>query len=376
MNPKQQFCHEESCHASGQVGQRNIVIHSRTDKRYKCKCCGKTFTESKGTAVYGLKKESELHVTVITLLSHGCPLQAIVAAYELDERTVKDWRVKAGLHCQEVHEHLVEESQLDLGQVQADEIRVKAQGGIFWMAFAMMVSTRLWLGGAISPKRDKHLIHQVAAKVRRVALCRPLLIAVDGLVNYVGAFRDAFRTPPRDGTTGPPRLIAWPDINIVQVVKRRNAKTLESERRIVQGDEAQVASIINDSQGGGVINTAFIERLNATFRQRIHCLARRTRSLASTQLTLDASMYLMGCTYNFCSLHRGLGQTIIVNPNGQERKVFRTPAMAARITDHVWSMADLLLFKVPTSYKPPTRRGRLKTLTCPCGLVRPRYSGV
>lgn len=369
MNPKQQFCHEESCHASGQVGQGNIVIHSRADKRYKCKCCGKTFTESKGTAVYGLKKAPELYVTVITLLSHGCPLQAIVATYGLDERTVQSWRIKAGLHCQEVHEHLVEENQLDLGQVQADEIRVKAQGRIFWMAFAMMVSTRLWLGGAISPKRDKHLIRQVAAKVRGVALCRPLLLAVDGLASYVGAFQDAFRTPLRDGTQGRPRLIAWPDINIVQVVKRRQAKSLAIDRRIVQGDEAQVATIISDSQGGGVINTAFIERLNATFRQRIHCLARRTRSLASTQLTLDASMYLMGCTYNFCSLHRSLGQTIIVHPNGQERTVFCTPAMAAGITDHVWSIAELLLFKVPTSFQSPKRRGRPKSLTCSCGLV-------
>jgi len=369
MNPKQQFCHEKSCHASGQVGQGNIVIHSRADKRYKCKCCGKTFTESKGTAVYGLKKAPELYVTVISLLSHGCPLQAIVATYGLDERTVQSWRVKAGLHCQEVHEHLVAESQLDLGQVQADELRVKTQGGLFWMAFAMMVSTRLWLGGAISPKRDKQLIRQVAAKVRQVALCRPLLLAVDGLVSYVGAFRAAFRTPLRDGTTGRPRLIAWPDINIVQVVKRRNAKTLEIERRIVQGDEAQVTALINDSQGGGVINTAFIERLNATFRQRIHCLARRTRSLASTQRTLDASMYLMGCTYNFCSLHRSLGQTIIVHPNGQERKVLCTPAMAAGITNHLWSMTELLLFKVPTAYQPPKRRGRPKILACSCGLV-------
>lgn len=369
MNPKQQFCHEESCHASGQVGQGNIVIHSKADKRYKCKCCGKTFTESKGTAVYGLKKEPELYVTVITLLSHGCPLQAIVATYGLDERTVQSWRVKAGLHCQEVHEHLIGGSQLDVVQVQADEIRVKARSGIFWMAFAIMVSTRLWLGGAISPKRDKSLIRQVAAKVRKVALCRPILIAVDGLVSYVGAFQDVFRTPFRDGTQGRPRLVAWPDINIVQVVKRRKAKTLEIERHIAQGDEAQVASLINDSQGGGVINTAFIERLNATFRQRIHCLARRTRSLASTQTTLDASMYLMGSTYNFCSLHRSLGDSIVINSKGQERSVLRTPAMAAGITDHLWSMTELLLFKVPTAYRPPKRRGRPPKLTCSCAFA-------
>lgn len=369
MNPQDQFCPNIECHASGRVGGDNIKVHSHKEKRYKCKCCGRTFSERKGTALYGIKKAPDLFVTVLSLLSHGCPLQAIVATYGVDERTVKAWQLKAGVHCQGVHENLVEKSQQDLGQVQADEIRVKAQGGTFWMAFAMVVSTRLWLGGAVSAKRDKHLIRQVATKVRKIALCRPLLLAVDGFASYVSAFQDAFRTPLHDGSQGRPRMIPWPDINIVQVVKRRKAKTLEIERRIVQGSESQVTAIIHDSQGGGVINTAFIERLNATFRQRIHSLGRRTRSLVSTQTTLDASMYLMGCTYNFCSLHRSLGQTIIVNSKGQQRRILCTPAMAAGITDHVWSLSELLFFKVPTPFSPPKRRGWPKVMTCSCDLL-------
>ena len=90
---------------------------------------------------------------VITLLAYGCPLQAIVKAFGFDERTVKNWWQRSGEHCRGVHEHLVGGSGLDLQQVQADEIKVKGQGRSFWMALAMMVPTRLWLGGAISPQR-------------------------------------------------------------------------------------------------------------------------------------------------------------------------------------------------------------------------------
>lgn len=62
----------------------------------------------------------KLIVIVVTLLSYGCPVQAIVHAFGLDERTVADWRDRAGVHCQHVHEHLVEQGHLDLLHIQAD----------------------------------------------------------------------------------------------------------------------------------------------------------------------------------------------------------------------------------------------------------------
>jgi transposase-like protein len=120
---------------------------------------------------------------VIVLLAYGCPIQAIVKAFLLDERTVRDWQKRAGQHCQRVHEHLVENSQHDLEQVQADEIKAKTQQGMLWMALAIWVPTRLWMGGVVSPKRDLALIQSLANKVRQMALCRPLLLAVDGLAS-------------------------------------------------------------------------------------------------------------------------------------------------------------------------------------------------
>jgi hypothetical protein len=84
---------------------------------------------------------------VIALLVYGCPVQAIVQAFGIDERTVRNWWQRAGGHCQTFHERMLDKNQLELGQVQADEIKAKTQKGPLWMAMAMMVSTRLWLGG-------------------------------------------------------------------------------------------------------------------------------------------------------------------------------------------------------------------------------------
>src|SRR5258708_9219181 len=102
MNPKEQFCPEDNCSDRGKKGVGNIVIHSQKEKRYQCTSCGKTFSERKGTALYGIKKEERQVVQVVTLLAHGCPIQAIVAAFEMDERTVKAWYERAGSHCQTV----------------------------------------------------------------------------------------------------------------------------------------------------------------------------------------------------------------------------------------------------------------------------------
>lgn len=357
MNPQEQFCPNVRCHASGQKGSGNIVIHSQKQRRYKCKCCKKTFCESYGTGLYRVKKASELFVLVVTLLSYGCPVQAIVVAFALDERTVRSWLHKAGSHAQRVHEEIMSEQRLDLQQVQADEIRVKMQRKVLWMAMALMVSTRLWLGGVVSERRDMRLARRLASQIRHIALDRPLLLAVDGWRSYVRAFQQAFRTAIHTGQRGRPHLMEWSQLLITQVVKHRQGRTLTIERRIVQGTQSWLTHLLTCSQQGGVINTAYIERLNATFRQRLNCLARRTRTLARTTHTVNTAMFLLGCVYNFCTPHHSLS---LVTPT--------TPAMAAGITDHTWSVRELLSFKIPTTFQPIKRRGRPPKFVCSCML--------
>ncbi len=358
MNPQDVFCQNIDCPARGQIGKGNIGIHSRQENRYICQMCQQTFSTTKGTIFYRLRTDAETVLLAIALLAYGCPLQAIVKAFGFDERMVKKWWQRSGEHCRAVHQHVVGGSQLDLQQVQADEIKVKGQGRTFWMALAMMVSTRLWLGGAINPKRDLNLILALANQVRQVALCRNLLLAVDGLASYVKAFRRAFRTPFRESRLGRPRLIAWPNIAIVQVVKRRQASGLSIDRRVIQGCTPMIERLLEITQGGGVINTAYIERLNATFRQRLAWLARRTRNLAQQRETLLAGMFVVGCLYNLCDNHHSLRLKLSVGSRGY-RWVQRTPAMAAGLSDHRWSVAELFFFQVPPPrWRPPKRRGR------------------
>jgi transposase-like protein len=358
MNPKEQFCPNMECSARGKVGEGNIRVHSQKEGRYRCEVCGKTFSETTGTALYRVKKDRWLYVTVMTLLAHGCPVAAVVAAFKVDEETVRSWVTKAGLHCQGVHQHFMEQNALDLGQVQADEIKVKKQGGSVWMALAMMVGTRLWLGGVVGVNRDKQLIRELAGQVRQWALCRAILVAVDGFSAYLKAFQQAFRSAYKGDQGGRPRLYVWEEVAIVQVIKRRTQDTLTIQRRIAQGRAEMVERLLATSQGCGMINTAFIERLNATFRQRLACLVRRGRGLARQIETLEAGMYLVGCVYNFCTHHKSLRLKLWIT----ERRIHwvqRTPAVAAGLTDHRWSIEELLMFKLPISpFVPPNRRGR------------------
>jgi transposase-like protein len=181
MDPTTLCCPNPHCPARGQTDRGNIGSHSQKDQRCICHVCHKTFSTTKGTVFYRLRTSAETVVIVVTLLAHGCPVQAIVAAFGFDERTVANGWARAGRQGQAVHEYLVEQPR-DLGQVQADEIRVKTQGRIVWMALALMVKPRLWLGGEVSAQRD--LSPDPAADGAREALCRTATAV--GLYRWLG----------------------------------------------------------------------------------------------------------------------------------------------------------------------------------------------
>src|SRR5437867_3469555 len=348
MDPTTVFCPNRHCHARGQTGMGNIAIHSQKEQRFICHACREPYSATTGTIFYRLRTSAETVVIVVTLLAHGCPVQAIVAAFGLDERTRADWWARSGRQGHAVHAYLVEQPR-DLGQVQADELRVKKQGSIVWMAMAMMVKTRLGRGGTVSAQRDMTLIRRLIERVRRCAAHRPLLLCTDGLCSSIRAMRETFRDPVHTGTGGRPRLRPWRHVLIAQVIKRyERRRVVATERRISDGTPARVETLRRRSPGDGGINTASIERLNATFRERLAPLARRCRALARHTLTLHEGRCLGGTVYNFCTPHGSVSQ-------GQKT----TPAMAAGSTDHCWTMHELLSFHVPLSrWAPPKRRGR------------------
>ena len=333
-------------------------MHSQQEQRYLCHTCGRTFAATQGTAFYRLRTAADQVTLVLTLLSHGCPPQAIVAAFGLDERTVAAWLARAGGHCQQVHEHLVQHGQVTLEHVQADELWVKLVGQRVWMALALAVPSRLWLGGAISPHRDLVLITGLVQQIRACASRLDLLVCVDGLASYVTAFVRVFRTPIYTGRRGRPRLVLAAGFLLGQVVKQyAKRRVVRVQQRVVQGTAGAIAAVLAATGTGHGIHTAYIERLNATFRSCLAPLVRRGRAIAHKEETLQAGMYLVGGAYNFCWAH---GSLRVLAPARSGRKwQERTPAMAAGLTDHLWSLHELLSYRVPLrAWVPPPRRGR------------------
>lgn len=369
------------------------------------KKCGHTFSETKGTAFYRLRTDHDQVSYMISLMKHGCPPQAIVATYGYDERTVYDWYARGGNHCQQVQKDIIEQNQIDIKQVQADELCVRTaklrvdefqdqgktvQGedqavhkeessvvieeacgpigsqeetqskpGIghgkrkidhMWMAMAMDVGTRLWLGGVVGINRDKALILSLAQKVRACAKNWNFLLSVDGLSSYISVFMLVFSWLIFTGHGGRPKRETAPGLMIVQVVKGYSkGRVVDVVRRIVRGS-AEAVALILEKTGCVKINTSFIERLNATFRGHLATLVRKGRAIAHTESKLlEQGMYLAGCAYNFCYFHDSLR---IAAPVGGSRKwIERTPAMAAGLTDHQWTMKELLSYKVPPKRK-------------------------
>ena len=95
MNSQDIFCPNLDCRARGHVGKGNIGVHigvhNEGEPRYICHECRETFTATKGTIFYRLRREAKTVMTVITLLAYGCPPKAVVKAFGFHERTVKSW---------------------------------------------------------------------------------------------------------------------------------------------------------------------------------------------------------------------------------------------------------------------------------------------
>ncbi len=356
MDPSSVCCPNLACPDKGRAGGGNVRIHSRTERRYRCRTCGRTFAATTNTPLYRLHHPEAHMMLVLTLLLHGCPIPAIVAAFALDERTVRAWLHKAGAHAALLHERLVRG--VVAHQVQADEIRVRVRGGAVWAALALDVGSRLWLATAVARRRDGLLVHLLLRRTLATLTDRAFLLAVDGFASYLSAARTLLREPQRTGRRGRPRLV-WPQgFALTQVVKAGLARGEGIVRRVVVGTEATVSAALAASHGGTTINTDYIERLNALLRERLAPLVRRRRTPAQGAPLVASGLQLLRLAYNYCGAHESLRLRAIGTGH---RWVQRTPAMAAGLADRPYHLADLLRLPVPplplTAPRAP-RRGR------------------
>ena len=372
LDASTQFCPNEACAARGITGAGTLRVHAVHPPRYRCVTCKQTFSARRGTMMAGLRTPAELVVLVVTLLCSGCPAQAIVHAFDLDERTVADWQQRAGKHCQRTHEALVERGQVMSSQVQADEIRAKGRKMIAWIALAMDATRRLWLAGVVSERRDRALADRLFHHVRAcLPPLRALLVCTDGWAPYPKSILRACREQVKQ-TAGPGRccLVGWPGLCIATVIKRTEKKRVVAiTRTLVVGTAEQAGGLLARTKGCKEFNTALIERFNGTMRERLAALTRKCRHAAQRRDTLERGMYLVGATDTWCWPHHEL--------SGKKHFGYPcTPAMAAGLTDHCWSVAELLSYTVaPAPWVAPKPRGRPRTRSLPAPAVlskRPR----
>jgi IS1 family transposase len=256
-------------------------------------------------------------------------------------------------------------SALKAGEVSEDEAIERLSRSPQWVWVAMDPESKLLLTIDVGERtlamaqRFVHHVTQVLAPD-----CAPLFLT-DGFREYLTALLTHFGhwvQPPRRQAKGPmpkPRWMPLPQLLYAQVVKTtRRRRLVRISRRVVFGTLEAVEQVLAAS--GWQINTAFIERVNLSIRQHVAALGRRVATLCKGEDGLHQQLALYHCYYNFCLPHASLRQPLPqpepTNGTGAA-KVWRpcTPAMAAGLTDHVWSLKEVLLYRVPPWPQPQVR---------------------
>jgi IS1 family transposase len=196
------------------------------------------------------------------------------------------------------------------------------------------------------------------------------LICTDGWNAYPKSILRAFREKVKK-TAGRGRacLEVWPELCIATVIKRTQKKqVVEVTRKLTWGTLEQAETLLNMTVGCKQFNTSLIERFNGTMRQRLAALTRKCRHAAHRLETLETGMYLIGCTYNFCVPHHELSKPTHFG-------TACTPAMAAGLTDHIWTVQEVFTYKIapaPWVEPKPAKRCRKKAGVDPARPKRPR----
>ena len=218
--------------------------------------------------------------------------------------------------------------------------------GDYWDHVAFDPEHRLVVS-VVPGARTVENVESVVGDFKRRTAGRTMdLITSDEYSAYEGAILRAYgRTisPPRTGRPGRPKApytVPGRGLRYATVVKtRRKGRVVEVGFRVVFGSKRAVGRALATSAVSRAINTAFIERQNGTDRHRNARKARRTYRFSKDWRYHEAVTYLSLYSYNFCWPVRTLA---IRDERGRRRE--RSPAMAAGLTDHVWSMAEWLSY--------------------------------
>jgi IS1 family transposase len=370
------FCPHANCDYRGWVGLGNISANGHPSggpwRQLYCTGCGGYFQETHGTPLHGKRVSLDMLVWAVGALAEGLGIRAVARVFEVDPNTVLQWLVEVADHAATFTRYFLHDVRVT--QVQLDELfallsAVKA--GDFSEAEAIRRLSRSpqWVWVVIDPVSKllvaldvgdrtlamaQRLVHQVVQVL--APGCVPLFLT-DGFKEYTTALLTHFGQwvqPERRQATGPapkPRWMPLPQLLYAQVIKTvRRRRLVRVRHRVVFGTLEAVQQVLTAC--GWQINTAFIERLNLSIRQHVAAVGRRVMTLCKHEAGVRQQLVLYHVYYNFClphaSLRQPLPQPLPTNGTGSAKTWQpQTPAMAAGLTNHVWSLREVLLYRVP-----------------------------
>jgi IS1 family transposase len=376
VDTRQHYCPNPKCDYGGWVGHGNIRANGHPGggpwRQLQCTACRRYFQETHGTPLHGRRVPPEPFVWAVGALAEGLGLRAVARVFEVDPNTVLAWLPEVADHAAAVSRHFLHDVRVTQGQL--DELfallsAVKAGEVSETEAIQHLARSPYWVWGAIDPVTKLLLTIDVGERTLAMAQCvvhqvmqilapgsLPLFVT-DGFKEYATALLTHcghWVQPPRrqaKGSTPKPRWMPLPELLYAQVVKTYRRRRLVGVRH-----QVVFGTLAGATQGlatqGWHINTAFIERINLTIRQHVAAVGRRVMTLCKGEAGLHQQLALYHTYYNFClphtSLRRPLPQPLPTNGTGSAKHWrLGTPAMAAGLTDHVWSLREGLWFRVP-----------------------------
>ena len=370
------FCPHAACSYHGRLGLGNIRANGHPNgRRWRqlvCLGCKRHFLETHGTLFHGKQVDPDKLVWAIAALAEGLGIRAVARVFETDPNTVLVWLVETADHLEAFSRHFLHG--LDVEQVQMDELfallsAVKDSEVTEAEAIKCLSRSPHWVWVAMDPvcklilavdvgDRTLALAQRLVHQVTRVLAphCAPLFLT-DGFREYLTALVPHYGQwihPKRRYDKGPqpqPRWMPLPGLLYAQVVKRyRRRRIAGVTHRVIFGPVATIESIL--AKRGWKINTSFVERLNLDFRQHVAAIGRRVNTLCQHEAGLRQQLAVFHTYHNFVLPHASLRLPLpelepISKSGAIKRWQPRTPAMAAGLTDRVWSLREVLMYRVP-----------------------------
>jgi IS1 family transposase len=376
VDTSRHFCPNPDCRYRGWVGWGNLRANGHPSggpwRQLLCVACRRYFLETLGTIFHGKRTSPDLIVRVIGCLAEGVGIRGTARVFEVAPKTVLQWLVEAADQLRAFSRHVlhdvwVRQVQLDElfallsavkdGEVSEAEAIERLERSPQWVWVAMDPESKLLLALDVGDRTlamAQRVVHHVAQVL--APDCAPLFLT-DGFREYLTALLTHYGDwvhPPRRQGKGPmpkPRWMPRPALLYAQVIKTvRRRRLVRVSHRVVFGTLEAVNDVL--APYGWHINTAFVERINLTIRQHVAAVGRRVSTLCKGEDGLRQQLTVFHCYYNFCLSHASVRQPL---PQPEPTKgtgsatQWRpcTPAMAAGLTDHVWTLREVLLFRVP-----------------------------